>query len=108
MSGHNINYELYNSAVAGTNVVDDPGSSGTIDLKGKSGGWLSAATSGTRTLPATAAGVTLTVHASANAPVFADAAANTIVTLGSDKAAVVTSMGGNLWLSGPILAQSVT
>ena len=97
MSGHNINFEQYNAAVAGSNLLSDPGTAGIVDLEGKSDATLVllAATTSV-TLPTAYAGVKLLVIGTAAQTVKAPGAGSTVATL-ADGESVLLACHGSVW-----------
>lgn len=99
MSGHNINAEQFNAAVAGSNLLDDPGTAGIIDLQGKSNATLVLAAATTSvTLPTAYAGVQLLVIGTAAQTVKAPGAGSTVATL-ADGESTLLVCHGSVWAS---------
>lgn len=97
MSGHNICNQLFQSGVAGDNVIADPGSAGTIDLKGKSFGilTLSAACS----LTAAPAGTVLIVYNPTVGALVVDAAGDHTIGAADARILISVAESTNTWVS---------
>lgn len=78
MSGHNQSHDEYAALVAGNNVLVEPASASTIDLKGQSGAVMVVGTATALTLPKAPIGTRLTIVSTSPSIVVTDTGSGTL------------------------------